>query len=100
MHAARYRKKPVVIEAIQFGLAEYGDEAMPFRGPVPTWLSDALSEGKIVPEFRGEDYWYLRIDTLEGAMYASPDDWIIKGVQNEIYPCKPAIFEATYEAVA
>ena len=39
------------------------------------------------------------IDTLEGKMFASPSDWIIKGVQGEFYPCKPDIFEATYEVV-
>ena len=43
---------------------------------------------------------YLRIVTLEGTMTADPKDWIICGVKGEIYPCKPDIFEATYEAVA
>lgn len=39
------------------------------------------------------------IETLEGTMHASPGDWIIRGVKGEIYPCKPDIFETTYEAV-
>ena len=39
------------------------------------------------------------IETLEGTMWAQPGDWIIKGVQGEFYPCKPDIFEATYEIV-
>lgn len=42
---------------------------------------------------------FIEIETLEGTMQASPGDYIIKGVQGEFYPCKPEIFEATYEAV-
>ncbi len=60
---AKYRKKPVIIEA---------------RGPIT------------------EDEY---IDTLEGTMHASVGDYIITGVQREVYPCKPDIFEATYEKV-
>lgn len=75
---ARYRKKPVVIEAIQF-VGNFA-EIEAFVG------GDA--------EFRKGE---LVIATLEGAMHASPRDWIIKGVQGEFYPCKPDIFAATYE---
>ena len=97
---ARYRKKPVEIEAVQYGLAEYADNPWEIRGDeVPQWLQDAAREGTVVPEFRSEDYWYLKIQTLEGDMYASPDDWIVRGVQGELYPVKPDIFAATYEAV-
>ena len=82
----KFRKKPVEIEAWQWG----------GKSPVyerPEWLRDAnvladLSKG------------ILLIDTLEGTMTAQPGDWIIKGVKNEIYPCKPDIFEQTYEPVA
>lgn len=48
----------------------------------------------------GMHHGALVIPTLEGAHYASPGDWIIRGVQGEFYPCKPDIFAATYEAVA
>lgn len=96
---ARYRKKPVEIEAVQYGLAEYADNPWEIRGDVPQWLQDAAREGVVVPEFRSEDYWYLKIKTLEGDMYVAPDDWIIQGVEGELYPCKPGIFAATYEAV-
>ena len=44
-----------------------------------------------------EDVCFLSIDTLEGRMRADPGDWIIQGVKGEFYPCKPDIFEATYE---
>ncbi|MEU0158991.1 hypothetical protein ABZ154_09145 [Streptomyces sp. NPDC006261] len=96
---AVFRKKPVEIEAVQLGLAEYADTVIPFRQEVPQWLKDAFIAGTVTPEFLGEDYWRLRIETLEGPIYASPDDWIIRGVQGEIYPCKPEIFELTYERV-
>jgi hypothetical protein len=43
------------------------------------------------------DYWYVQ--TLEGPLKVSDKDWVIKGVKNEFYPCKPDIFEATYELV-
>ena len=76
----KFRKKPVVIEAVQFT----GNFAQ-------------------IKEFVGGDADYrngeLVIATLEGAMRASLNDWIIKGVKGEFYPCKPDIFAATYEAV-
>jgi len=79
----KYRKKPVVIEAIQWlGDNEY--EVSQFAG-------DHLRHG--------ESPDYLLINTLEGTMKADLGDWIIRGIQGEIYPCKPDIFEATYEPV-
>ncbi|MBZ6085888.1 hypothetical protein KVH15_33435 [Streptomyces olivaceus] len=95
----KFRKRPIEIEAVQYGLAEYADNPWVIRGDVPQWLQDAARDGIVVPEFRSEDYWYLKIQTLEGDMYAAPDDWIIRGVKGELYPCKPDIFEATYESV-
>jgi hypothetical protein len=76
----KYRKKPVVIEAIQFT-----GNFVEIEGFVG---GDA--------EFRNGE---LVIATLEGTMHASPLDWIIKGIQGEFYPCKPDIFAATYEPV-
>ena len=73
-----FRKKPVVIEAIQF--RGNFDEIEVFTG------GDA--------EFRDGE---LVVATLEGPLRASPNDWIIKGVKGEFYPCKPDIFAATYD---
>ena len=81
MLATKFRKKPVVIEAIQFKNANF-NEIETFVG------GDA--------EFRDGN---LVVATLEGAMRASPGDWIIKGVKGEFYPCKPDIFAATYDPV-
>lgn len=76
-----YRKKPVVIDAVQYTGANFNDIEKFVGG-------DA--------EFRmGE----LVVATLEGPLHASPGDWIIKGVMGEFYPCKPDIFALTYEAV-
>lgn len=84
----KFRKKPVVIEAVQFNgvendLQELFDLA---KDSTRELVVDALEN-------------YLTIQTLEGEMRADVGDWIIKGVQGELYPCKPDIFEQTYEKV-
>jgi len=85
----KFRKKAVVIEAWQF-------EAPKFM-PQPTWMENAMNAGTMY--FQGGDAPYYTIKTLEGSMRAIPGDWIIRGVKGELYPCKPDIFEATYDAV-
>lgn len=79
---AKYRKKPIVIEAVQFTGFNF-DEIEEFVG------------GDYGKNEEGEQV----IATLEGALKISDNDWIIKGVKDEFYPCKPDIFEATYELV-
>jgi hypothetical protein len=86
-----FRKKPVVIEARQLS-RENGPELADWSGG--RWIS-LYGRGD-----RGEDISYVSIETLEGRMSADLGDWIIKGVKDEFYPCKPDIFAATYEAVA
>jgi hypothetical protein len=99
--ALRWRKKPVVIEAVRITAADYSGHGFDFDGlpftSAPEWIIDAIGTGalKIQPDDR--DYAMWAIKTLEGTMIAGPDDWIIRGVKGEIYPCKPDIFEATYE---
>lgn len=83
-----YRKKPVVIEAYQ--LKPPGTS----RLTVPKWLIDGFNDGSIIIDTEKRE---LHIKTLEGVMIASEGDWIIRGVKGEVYPCKPDIFEATYE---
>lgn len=80
---AKYRKKPVVIEAMQWGdnISE---------------LTSFLSLSDRIMKFTNS---VLEIDTLEGTMIARKGDWIIKGVKGEFYPCKPDIFKQTYEEV-
>lgn len=84
----KYRKKPVVIEAYQ--IIDPKDEQ---TRPIPNWLIEATIKGVVRPYTDGT----LVIDTLEGPMRAQIGDWIIQGIQGELYPCKPEIFAATYE---
>ena len=88
--SGQYRKKPVVVEAYQF------DNRISNRPPY--WLTSAIARGEVV-DHTGEKHPHLIVETLEGKMRVSFMDWIIKGVQGEIYPCKPDIFDATYEVV-
>ena len=75
----KYRKKPVVIDAVQW-----------FQ------LGDHPAVEPAHPR-TGADLPFIQ--TLEGKLYVTPGDWIITGVKGECYPCKPDIFEATYERV-
>ena len=89
---AQYRKKPVVIEAVQLRWDTWSE------------MCDFADVGKLEDGkpsgFTGEGNAIgLHIPTLEGLMVAGENDWIIRGVKDELYPCKPDIFEATYEAV-
>ncbi|MDR6393479.1 hypothetical protein [Paraburkholderia phenoliruptrix] len=87
--ATLYRKKPIVIQAVQFT----GNGNFAGHG-APDWLWEGFESGTLKPH---PDYVRLKIQTLEGEMVADPDDWIIRGVKGELYPCKPDIFAATYE---
>lgn len=87
---AQYRKKPVVIEAIQFTRTNITE--------VEAFTEYAAHTFQI--ERRIDGIATCIIPTLEGQHIATEGDWIIKGVQGEFYPCKPDIFEKTYEKVA
>ena len=76
----KYRKKPIVIEATQF-----------MENSVDGWPLGVYKDSE-----KSTGY---AIDTLEGAYTVTPGDWIITGIKGEKYPCKPDIFEATYEPV-
>lgn len=104
---AMFRKKPVVIEAYQW-LFDGGGNVP------PPWVVDALN---VWPAPGGINFFpdgnvdlaaddplkttpHMIIRTLEGSMALLPGEWIIRGIKGELYPCKPDIFEATYEPVA
>lgn len=87
---AQFRKKPVVIEAHQFTPGHSLNE-------FPEWLMDAFQHSVVLYHSKPEPH--LVIGTLEGDMRAEAGDWVICGVKGELYPCKPDIFAATYEAV-
>ncbi len=88
--AEQYRKKPVVIEAMQW----YGDRGA-YAAMEPIYWMESHGGPYRIDGASGALY----ILTLEGEMRVDSGDWIIKGVQGEFYPCKPDIFEATYEPV-
>lgn len=89
----KYRKKPVEVEAFKF-----------YVDPIPDWFADEITANNVI--LRKCDYTrysideaYCEIKTLEGVMKACGGDYIIRGVAGEFYPCKPDIFEQTYEKV-
>jgi len=102
---AKFRKKPVVVEAHQW--FQNGDH------PLDEYERGTVNEGKLVRRFRDPDvpgtnicaicdhifHDHGWIDTLECGHIVCPGDYIIRGVAGELYLCKPAIFAATYEAV-
>jgi len=88
----QYRKKPVVIEAIQW------DGGAISKIEINRFVGKEL-EMKAVPIFGSIEDARLYIPTLEGVMEASIGDYIIKGIKGEFYPCKPDIFEATYDKI-
>jgi len=89
----KYRKRPVIVEAFRF-----------YIDPMPDWFMDKVTSNDVI--LKNCDYnrydideAYCEIKTLEGIMIGNGGDYIIKGVQGEIYPCKPDIFEQTYEKI-
>ncbi len=88
----KYKKIPVIIEAFKY-----------VYDPRPNWFDDKVTSNDIIT-YCGNDRkeikeYYCEIKTLEDIMTARAGDFIIKGVNGEIYPCKPDIFEKTYEKV-
>ena len=91
----KYKKKPVEVEAVQFNGRNVGEiEVFIGKKLKSRVFSDAAYQaGVAAPLFE------IDIETLEGTMTATPNDYIIKGVKGEFYPCKPDIFQATYDPV-
>jgi len=89
----KYRKRPVVIEARQF------DGSWASARPILNWMEPDRPIDRSGARWSDQGGGRIFINTLEGEMTASPGDWIIRGVSGEFYPCKPDIFDASYEAV-
>lgn len=88
MRMKNYRKKPIEIQAIQWD----GSEEMAVK-----IASNDDFEGMI--DFSSGEFGGFYIDTLEGRMHVSPNDYVIRGIKGEYYPCKADIFELTYEQI-
>lgn len=78
---AKFKKKPVIIEAVQFTGDNWEEVVHFINAPYKAFVEEQ----------------YLLIPTLEGDMRADKGDWIIRGIKGEYYPCKPDIFEQTYD---
>ena len=90
----KFRKKPVVIEAVQI------NKRMDLSSP--EWWANAVQSNAVILHGMGKftrDEPFVEIETLEGVMRGNRGDWIIQGVNGELYPCKPDIFELTYERI-
>ena len=83
-----WQKKPLIIQAFKW-------TGGPDQTEDPVWIVDAIKDGRA--NFTPEGRFY--IDTLEGNMFVSPGDYIIMGINGEIYPCKPDIFEKSYDRI-
>ncbi len=88
---ARYRKRPVEIEAFRVARGTM------LTRDYPQWFADAVSRGDVYKRRTPEGAVACTIRTLEGEMDANTGDYIIRGVKGELYPCKPDVFEMTYE---
>ena len=89
MKLSKYRSRPVVKEAVQF------DGSTASQKEIEEW-----SAGRVRGFYTPQGYLAgLRVETLEGNMDAEGGDWIIRGLRGEFYPCKPDVFEKSYELV-
>lgn len=86
----KYRKKPVEVEVWLFNRENLET--------VESWVRKYSDKMTLFSQYGGEKIW-IEIKTLEGVMKASEGDYIIKGINGELYPCKPDIFIKTYEEV-
>ena len=101
----KYRKRPVVIEAFQYDGDMINSSGKPY---VPEWAISAVNNNTMyydgselfIPTLEGDHHvTVLFIHTLEGDHHVTVGDYVIQGINGELYPCKPDIFEKTYEAV-
>lgn len=91
----KYRKKPIIVEAVQFT----GNNESEIRDFCTITIENGMKSRFVTYEHPLLSEPCIQIHTLEGVMTAQTGDWIIKGVKGEVYPCKPDIFEQTYERI-
>lgn len=89
---ATYVKKPLEIEAFRWT----GDDE---QDSEPKWIVEEIARGEISFRYAGTSECEMVIRTLEGDMTAKPGDYIIRGIEGELYPCKASVFEASYDPV-
>lgn len=97
-----YRKRPITIEAVQFTGVDPdggpdGEHLTKFASDVPEWLVEAMEDQTVVPSGLYADT--LDVKVMTGTLVAKPGDWILKGIEDEIYVCPDSIFAASYDEV-
>lgn len=93
---AKYKKKPIIIEAFQYDGDLKGSDGNYY---IPDWAVKALDLGIMFYKDLGDIPSELFIKTLEGNHHVSIGDYVIQGINGELYPCKPDIFEKTYDYI-
>lgn len=88
-----FRKRPVIIEA------EYFDGSADRAAEIVAWILAGGGQANAYPDHDDPDRWHIIIETLEGAMGAAPDTYVVRGVAGEFYACRGDVFLATYESV-
>lgn len=95
----KFRKKPVVIEAFQMTESHMTDKSEWPGWLHAAWRKDMAEEGAVFARQAYVPGCAVYINTLEGSLLVNFNDYIIQGVQGELYPCKPDIFDETYDPV-
>src|SRR5580765_8712345 len=99
-----YQQKPVKVNAVQYGLAEYADNPLVFKDGVTNngtqWVEDLYKEGNIAPVFKSQDYWYLKIDTPSAGFFVEPDEWLIQSEEGKLSKLTDKEFKRLYEPCA
>lgn len=93
----KFRKKPLVVEAFQMTAERHVNNVDWPEWLHAAWQISAPNCNALYRQREGDDS--LQLQTLEGQVKITVNDWLIRGVHGELYPCKPDVFEATYEAV-
>lgn len=88
----KYRKRPLEIDAFQIKPAMKNSE-------LPHWALEAMANGKLRLARLSQSTLLVEVTTLEGEMKCGYGDWVIRGIEGELYPCKRDIFEKSYESV-
>ena len=94
----KYRKLPVEVEAVQY--MPTGPRASVYFKDMPEWLDRAYDDDVVSNVGPSSIESWLQIKTPEGIMRCAQGDWVIRGVEGELYPCKASVFAKTYEPVS
>ena len=93
----KYRKRPIVVEAVRIGANAGSTDGSACFDEQPPWLEAALQDGKV--RNAADAGGGVIVRTVEGEMRGRPGDWLIRGIADELYPCRSEIFDSVYETL-